>query len=142
MDYTPELGQKIAEQLINHSLRQIAAQDGMPSRSTMQLWLHRHDDFRQACELAWEIKGFDAGDQIRELREQLLAGNIAPDVHREARQSCEREAGSLAPKKWGQKVAVEHGGTLRVGAPEELSDAELARIAAGSGERAALPPQG
>jgi hypothetical protein len=46
------------------------------------------------------------------------------------------------PKRWGERMALDHGGTLRVGAAPELTDEELARIAAGGSEGAAVPALG
>lgn len=105
-DYTPELRDAIAERLCSQSMRSICRDEAMPARSTVHVWLAKHEDFREACRMAWDIQGHDAADEIRDLRERLLAGEIGPDVHREAKDSCKWEAGKRVPKVYGDKLEL------------------------------------
>jgi hypothetical protein len=60
----------------------------------------------------------DAGDadadQVTDLKERLLRGEISPEQARVAIDACKWSAGKRQPKKYGDKLDVSHEGTLDV----------------------------
>jgi hypothetical protein len=106
----------IAEQILGRiengeSVRRICQEDGMPSVSTVMLWLADHEDFRSRYTRAKQI-------QVEAMEEELLefADERAEDPQRSRLQVETRKwlLAKLIPKKYGDKIDVAHGGEVSV----------------------------
>ncbi len=146
-DYTQELADHICERLaLGESMRSIARDDSMPAMSTLFKWLRLHKEFAEQYARAKE-ESADA------LFEELL--DIADDGRNDYMERLDDEGNSvgyqfngehvqrsklrvdarkwalskLKPKKYGDRLETHHSGSIGV---SELTDEQLARIAAGS----------
>lgn len=169
-DYTPELATAICLRLVDgESLRTICASPDMPDKATVFRWLARHDDFRDQYARAREAQAERLFEECLDIADDATGdwaakqlGDEGPTVavvdHEHISRSRLRVdtrkwmAGKLAPKKFGEKVALTgaDGGAIRH--EHELSDADIERriaavvaeLAGSSGEtdRAGAPAGG
>lgn len=153
--YSEEVAAAICERLCDGTpLSVICRDEGMPQPRTVNDWLHHKPEFRASYDAARLVGAQAIAEECLEIADDSShdwktgeRGGLVTDTEVVQRSKLRIWTRLELLKKWfpqqyGDKMELKHGGTLRVGAAEELSDAELARIAAGSGERAALPPQG
>lgn len=111
------------------SLRTICLADDMPTRSTVHLWLAKHQEFSDRYAIArarqadtifdeildiaddgsndWMQRHDDEGGNIgwKENGEAIARSRLRVDVRKWM-------AGKLRPKKYGDKLEVEHSGTV------------------------------
>ena len=131
-EYTDEIGATICERIADgESLRAICRDEHMPAMSTVFKWLSRHPDFveqytraREAqadalfediLEIAddgtndWMEKRDQDGEAFgwRENGEALRRSQLRIDARKWM-------AGKLLPKKYGEKVALQHSGDVTV----------------------------
>lgn len=166
--YTQEIADRICERLAEgESLRTICLSEDMPSRSMVFRWLGEHGAFRDQYARAREAQAdaiFDdvidiADDGRNDWMEKQVEGETVG--WRENGESARRSAlrvdarkwmlGKMQPKKYGDKIAVDHSGAVQVDTrpdfshlPKEkrdvlrmlLEDAEKAREAAAGAEEA------
>jgi len=120
-DYTPELGERICGLLLEEkSLRQIADMEGMPDKSTILRWLGRHEDFATMYARAKQLQAEGSVDSDVE-----LADLATPDdwqVRKLQIQTRQWRAMKMLPKRYGEKVEVEH-----VGEPQQ-TEADIHNI--------------
>lgn len=134
-EYSQEIADRICESLANgKSLNRLCKLDEYPSQSAVYSWLSKHDDFaekyarareKQADFYAQEI--VDIGDEQSEVVTED-GRKFDPDVNRDRLRIDARKwfASKVAPKKYGDKQAIELTGSLKV---SELTDADLEKIA-------------
>lgn len=139
-----EVADAICERIANgESLRSICDDDDMPNKATVFRWLAKHQEFGDQYARAREIQADalfddilsiadDARNDWMERRGEDDAGWVANGEHiQRSRLRIEARkwmAGKLRPKKYGERIEVE--GNLRHEHITEISDNELARIAA------------
>lgn len=134
------------------TLRQIEAREDMPGHATILRWLEAFPDFRTQYARAMELRADIMADELLEIaddgrndwveRENADGSSfMALDHEHVTRSKLRVDArkwllSKMAPKKYGERVVAEHvgkdGGPIRIAA--NLSDDELARIAAGSSD--------
>ncbi|MEO7938717.1 MAG: hypothetical protein ABIR55_08845 [Burkholderiaceae bacterium] len=102
----------ILERIPGQSLSSICREEGMPTKWTVLRWVEKDEAFMESYSLAMRLRGHVTADEIADLRERLLRGEITPEIHREAKDSCKWEAGRRLPKVYGDKIGVEHSGTM------------------------------
>lgn len=144
-DYTPEIAEAICEHIANgRSLVTYCKENGV-HYSTVMRWLSSNEQFRDNYTRARE-------DQANFLAEEILRisddgtndtytdedGKVVvnQDVLARSRLRVDSRkwyASKLLPKKYGDKIQTEHSGEMTVRAKTDVSDDELANIAAGSG---------
>ena len=112
--YSRELADHIADQLASgHSLAQILADPGMPSKQTVHLWLHRNHEFLDYYARAREEQADYFADACIEIADASVgldsAGVAAARIRIDSRKW---RAGVLKPKVYGAKIVAEQ--TLRV----------------------------
>lgn len=119
------------------SLRRICRDDDMPSQSAVFRWLTDAPSFREQYAHARDVQADSLADEILD-----ISDGTGGDAQRDRLRVDARKwlAGKLAPKKYGDKLEVEHAGGFSV--KRDLSDDELANIAAGSGAGAAGSAEG
>ena len=135
--FVRDIADIIIERLASgESLRKICSDEGMPAESTVRLWATSdRDGFHARYTRAREF-------QMDALSEDLLeiADNAKADVQRSRLQVDTRKwlMSKIAPKRFGDRVAMEHTG--RDGGPieyanlsEEEIDARIATLIAGAG---------
>jgi hypothetical protein len=107
--YSEELADRICERLIEgESLRTICADENMPSRATVLRWLADNPEFEAKCARARAIQADALAEDIQDVAD---SGN--PDDVQRAKlrvSVMQWRAAKLAPKKYGDKVALTGGG--------------------------------
>ncbi len=129
------------------SLRAICRDDAMPCASTVFLWLTVHKEFSEQYARAREAQADHMAEEILQIAddgsndtyptENGLAVN--QDVIARSRLRVDARkwlAGKMAPKKYGDKIDLNHGGSI-ARPVTDLTDDDLASIAAGRSARTA-----
>lgn len=142
--FTQEMADTICARLADgQSLRSICGDDDMPDRVTVFRWLAANEAFRiqyarareeQADVLAEEIVQI-ADDGSNDTYQTDDGAAVNHDVIARSRLRVDARkwyASKLAPKKYGDKLELDGALTVKK-SPAELTDAELAVIAAGKG---------
>lgn len=127
-DFTQEIADTICERIADgESLRSICNGEDMPNKATVFRWLAAHDAFRdqyararetQADALFDEILAIADTPQIGEKRKVKEDGGVEVSTgdmieHRRLQVDARKwMAGKLRPKKYGDKLDVEHSGQL------------------------------
>lgn len=113
-DYTPELAQSICDKIADgKSLRKICLDETMPNRSTIFRWLDENADFATKYAHAREIQGDWCDDEIAEVIEATKSGELKADVARVVLEGQKWRAAKLRPKKYGDKMDVNHAGSVK-----------------------------
>lgn len=128
--YSPELVETIAERLSKgEPMAQICRDEGMPAYRTVKDWIDGKPEVSAVIARARD-EGFDAiAARLREVARGR--GESTADVQRD-KLIIETDLKLLAkwdPKRYGDKVAHELSGALKVSKTVDLSDDELAAIA-------------
>lgn len=124
-DFSPEIANEICERLIGgESLRGICLDDHLPDARTVHRWLVVNDEFRQQYAHAREVQAETLFDDILEIADDARndwmerrgeddAGWVAngENLQRSRLRVDARKwmASKLAPKKYGDKVALTGG---------------------------------
>jgi terminase small subunit-like protein len=124
--WSPELGKAICALIADGlSLRAICERPGMPDRRTVFRWLGSREEFRHQYSIAREFQADLLFDEILEIADNA-SGDIVRTVTAEGREveridheNIQRSklrvdtrkwmAGKLVPKKYGERIAHEHG---------------------------------
>ena len=130
--FTPEMAARICERISDgESLRAILADDGMPASSTVFKWLSENAAFSEQYARAREAQADAVFDEILTIaddgrndwmeRKNADGENIGWMENGEALRRSQLRidarkwmAGKLRPKKYGDKVDVEHTGQLEI----------------------------
>jgi len=109
--YTEEMATTICERIADgESLRKICNEPDMPPKKTVLAWLKVHEDFRTQYAQARDEQAdalFDETLHIADTEEDWQRARLRIDTRKWV-------AGKLRPKKYGDKVDVEHTGGLTV----------------------------
>jgi len=124
--FTQKLADAICEQLVDgKSLRTICSTAKMPGRSTVVRWLAENEAFRNQYARARELQADTLADEILDIADKAVLGEkLKKDgrgkvIERRTGDMVERSklmidarkwyAGKLQPKKYGERVALDHG---------------------------------
>lgn len=108
--YTEDIAARICVALSEgSSLVAICKADDMPAQSTVYLWLLEHEKFSENYARARAWQGDTLADKSAHILQLLELGSITPDVARAMLDAIKWYAGKLAPKKYGDRVALDHG---------------------------------
>ena len=150
--FTEETARIICERISEgESLRTICSDSDMPDKTTVLRWLGDdvREEFRIQYARARELQADFYADSIISIADDGLndsyvddEGNKRTDQDVIARSRLRVDArkwyaSKLAPKKYGDKVQTEISGALSVRSATELTDDQLAAIAAASSPRTA-----
>ena len=108
--YTEELGERIVELLWTgecRSIRQVAEQDGMPTRRTIFNWKNKYPDFDVKLTEAQASLGELYADDIDDITDGVLAGTIDPTAGNVAIKSKQWKAMVTNPRNYSTKSYVE-----------------------------------
>jgi hypothetical protein len=114
IQYTEELANEICDRLIEgESMRRIALSPNMPSRNTMLRWIDDETkDFGSKCARARLMQADTMDDMVLDLIDKVDADNAhAMKVKLSA---IQWRASKLNPKKYGEKLDLNHGGSVGV----------------------------
>lgn len=115
------------------SVERICRNKDMPSASTIYRWIGERADFRDNYLRAMAARGMKHGDDVIAVVSKVLAGEIAPDVGRVAIQGLTWAAARMAPKVYGDRVALTgaDGGDIgmRITDARATIEGKLARLA-------------
>ena len=113
--YTPDLAEAIAIRIASgESLRAICQDPALPDRSTVLRWALRDEGgFRHQYEDALRMRAEGWADEVVELADQALEAGDSTRVHATRLSLDARKwvASRLLPKKYGDRTAVEVGGS-------------------------------
>lgn len=144
-DYTPEIAESICEHIANGRSLVTYCKENDVHYSTVMRWLSSNDAFRDNYARAREDQANFIAEEILRISDDGLNdtytdenGNVVvnQDVIARSRLRVDSRkwyASKLLPKKYGDKIQTEHSGEMTVRAKTDVSDDELANIAAGSG---------
>lgn len=126
-DYTPEIATLICSQIAEgRSLRSIIRDnDSVPTMVTIFNWMANNETFLNQYTRAREQQADAFADEMQD-----IADNPTGDYQRDRLRVDTRKwiASKLKPKKYGDKIEVEHAGTVKH--VTQLTDEELEKIAA------------
>ena len=109
-DYNLELTSRICERLATgESLRSICRDDDMPSLASIFLWLAKHPEFSEQYTRAREAQAEAHADRIVEIADD---DTIDPNHKRIMVDARKWVASKLKPKRYGDKVDLEHSGNV------------------------------
>lgn len=115
MAYSQAVADEICERIAEgHSLRSICASDEMPDRRTVMRWLAAEEDFATKCARARVLQADVLEEDMAAIEDKTLSGEVDPVAARVVLSSKQWRASKLAPKKYGDKLDVEHKGTFSV----------------------------
>lgn len=121
--FSPELGASICARLSGGiSLRRLCRQKDMPSTTSVFRWLADNPTFRDQYARAMEARGCTYGEQVIDISQRVIAGEIPPERGRVAIDALKWAAGRMAPKQYGDRVAVTgaDGGAVKYQHTHEL----------------------
>ncbi|KRG52697.1 terminase small subunit-like protein [Stenotrophomonas beteli] len=124
--YSQQLADAICDLLVDgKSLRTICSTAKMPSRSTVIRWLAEDEAFRNQYARARELQADTLAEEILDIADKAVLGErLKKDgkgkvLERQTGDMVERSklmidarkwyAGKLQPKKYGERVALDHG---------------------------------
>lgn len=118
VEQMPALGDSICARLaVGESLRSICKHDGMPSMPTIFEWLRLDPAFAQNYTRAREHQAESYADEIASIADSAQgldsAGVNAARLRVDARKWC---ASKLLPKRYGDRIDVQHQGGISVAA--------------------------
>lgn len=121
--YSPELRDRICTQLSNGmSLRKICLADDMPEAGTVCRWLTEYDEFSEQYTKAREAQAEMMADQIMDIADEMplmnpITGAVdgASVNHKRLRIDARKwVAAKLLPKKYGDKLDLNHTGKIGI----------------------------
>lgn len=106
-----EIIEKICERMMDgESLKRICASDpSLPNKTTVIRWIN--DDKDNLAPLIARAREFQAeclDDEIQDITNRMLEGQIDPQSARVAIWAAQWRAARLKPKKYGDKIQQEH----------------------------------
>ena len=112
-DFTQEIADEICEHIAQgKSVRWICSDEKMPGQTTVYRWLRENDEFRQQYTHARELQAEYYADEIIEIADE--AKNEDAQVARLRVDARKWKASKLAPKKYGDKLDLNHSGGIAV----------------------------
>jgi len=116
MDFNQRIADEICERLSKgDSLRKICGperDDFLPGQTTVFKWLDENEAFAKQYARAREAQADCKFDEAWEIAETATVEDV--QVARLKIDTIKWQAGKLAPKKYGDKLDVEHGGGLTI----------------------------
>ena len=113
--FTQALADKICERIASgESLRNICRDEGMPSASSVWLWLNQHTDFSEQYARAREERENNYFDELIE-----IADGVVPDAAEVSKARVQIDTrkwvlSRMNPKKYGDKVQTELSGAVQI----------------------------
>lgn len=144
-DYTPELAIAICTEIADGmSLRSICQAESMPDISTIMRWVGKHPEFRAQYAHAKEIQAEYFAEELLDIADdgqndwmtRKIGGEDVKVVDQEALQRSRLRVDTrkwlmskMLPKKYGDKLGIEHSGELTLA--DRISKARASRDGSG-----------
>jgi len=125
--YTDEIAAEICKQVaLGESVRSICASPDFPSQWSVIAWLgqEKYVEFAKNYARAREIQADSTYEEIQEVETEVRAGAIDAQVARVLIDSKKWRAGRMKPSVYGDKVKLEHTGSIETMTDEQL-DAKI-----------------
>lgn len=134
--FTPQLADEICRRLSEgQGLRTICLDKRMPDRGTVLRWEEQDSDFAAKCARARDYQADWIFDDIANMENGILAGEITPEQGRVVIGSKQWRAGRLAPKRYGDKTQIDANVTMSwASIVEEVAAKRLAEAKTIEGE--------
>jgi len=111
--YSTELaGEILAMYAAGLSVSEICREDGMPDRVTLWRWRNENEEFATAFARAREANAESIEDEMLKIECQVLLGQLEPQAASVVLSSQRWRARVLHPARFGDKVAIDHSGTV------------------------------
>lgn len=112
-DYSEQMADRICNELMDgKSLVKICDAEDMPHRSTVIRWMAANEAFATMCARARVAQADLMDDKILDVADKCTPETAAAD--RVKISAYQWRAAKLEPKKYGEKLDIEHGGKLAV----------------------------
>lgn len=113
--YKPELAAKLCAALAagesgKDSLRSVCKRPGMPSRATVYRWLDESEEFQKMYAKATTQRADGYIDEIVEIADSAPGTKSGIAKAKLRIYAREKYAAKIAPRKYGDKIDVNHGG--------------------------------
>lgn len=136
--YTPELAEAFCAALADGAtIRAACKLEGMPSKATVFRWLREKPEFVELYELATDERADTMIDEIVELADNAKGTKVGIAKAKLQIYARIEAAQKMKPKKYGAKIQTEVSGRMTVNSVKDMTDDQLAIIAAGGSARAA-----
>lgn len=114
-EFSQELFDTICERIADgESLRGICRDTDMPVTSTVMKWVDRSAELAEQYTRAREASADADADGVKDIANRVLAGEFDPNAARVAIDALKWSAGKRQPKKYGDKLDLNHGGQVNV----------------------------
>ena len=114
-EYTEEMADKICDLVAGGSnLTKIGQMDDMPSRKTIYKWKRENEAFGNNYARARDTRADARADRIDAIVDKVESDELPSDRARVMIDAIKWMAGKEAPKRYGDKVEVEHSGNVEV----------------------------
>lgn len=109
--YSEKVANSILDAVANGSnLSKICAAKTMPDRTTVYRWMRENDAFHHDYTRAREDRADTRAEKMDDIAERTLSGEYDPAAARVAMDSEKWQAAREAPKRYGDKLDLNHGG--------------------------------
>lgn len=120
--YTPEAADRICQAIIegeeSGALYKICGREGYPSETSVYKWLDEHPEFAEKYARARELQQDREADNIVVIADDAKDANLAR-LQIDARKW---RASKLAPKKYGDRLDLNHSGSIQNLSDDQLND--------------------
>jgi len=123
--FTEEIAAEICRRVaLGESVRSICRESEFPSQWTVIAWLgqEKYSDFAKNYARAREVQADSTYEEIQEVEVEVRAGIIDAQVARVLIDSKKWRAGRMKPKIYGDKVSLEHTGSIETLTDEQLDN--------------------
>jgi len=114
MAFNQKIADTIVELLQEFPLKDICLREGMPHRVTVNRWMDENPEFASQCARARALQVDSLVDDMADIEERVLTGEIKPDAARVVLDSQRWRAIKVAPQKYGDTKQVNVNSTVRV----------------------------
>ena len=114
MAFNQETADSIVELLQTMPLKEICCREGMPHRVTVNRWMDENPEFASQCARARALQVDALVDDMADIEDRVLTGEIKPDAARVVLDSQRWRAIKVAPQKYGDTKQVNVNSTIRV----------------------------
>lgn len=130
--YTQAVGDDICDRIsTGQSLKSICRETGIQERTVLR-WVRDIEPFCQQYTRAREEQADADADAVNDVGSRVLSGEIDPQAARVVIDALKWSAGKRNAKKYGDRLALDHAGTIASVSEEEL-DARIAKLAGQAG---------
>lgn len=119
--YSDDLASRICERMAEgESLRKICAEKGMPAKSTVFKWLGEHEAFSDQYARARIAQADKYVDELVDIADE--GKNEDAQILRLRMDARKWAASKLAPKKYGERLDLNHSGGMSVNIASDDAD--------------------